>query len=578
MLKVLYLNIIFIILFFPLIAYSQSISYPQNEFISPVDDNLLISGNFAELRLNHFHSGIDIRTNSEVGRNIYAVADGYISRINVSPWGFGNALYVTHPNGYKTVYAHMSIFNETIQTYLEEKQYELEEFSVNLYPSPDELVVKQGDIIGYSGNSGRSYGPHLHFEIRESETDEPVNPLFFYTEVVDNIKPEIKNLEIYPFDDSSFVAGKNNKKILTVNGSSGKYYISDEIEVSGNIIFGIEAYDYLNYVGSENAVYAIDLYIDDTLIYSHKFNKFAFYESRYVNSMVDYEERISSSAKKIQRCYVAPNNKLRIYDFVKNKGIFNFNDDKKHSIKFVVKDEKENTSQLTFTVKSKTVKSSAEKYKISKTSYTMLMPYNSENYYISDDLRVTVPKKSLYENLYFTYKKYTDFTTTQYSDIHKIHNENTPLHSSITISLNASEIPENYIDKALIVRQNEEEDIASCGGKFINGFITAKSNKFGVFYLMIDTIPPKIVPLNISDGKDLSGNSKISFKVTDNLSGIETYNGYIDDNWVIFKYDGKNDLIYYDFDEKISKGEHLLKFIVTDERGNEKTFLAKFKY
>jgi hypothetical protein len=568
--------LVFVINLTTFVIYSQSVDYPKDDFVSPVGEKMLVSGNFAELRPNHFHSGIDVRTNGAVGEKIYAAADGYISRINVSPWGFGNALYINHPNGYKTVYAHLNVFNATIQNYLVEKQYELEEFSVNLYPSSDELIVKQGDVIGYSGNSGRSFGPHLHFEIRNTDTDEPVNPMFFYPNIVDNIKPEIQTLGIYPFDDTSFVAGKNEKKILTVNGSSGKYYISDDIEVYGNIIFGIEAYDYLNFVGSKNAVYSIDLFIDDTLIYSHQIDKFAFSESRYVNTMVDFEERNSPSAKRIQRSYIAPNNKLRIYNFSKNKGIYTFEDNQKHEIRFEVGDVLGNSAQLKFNVKSISDVKASEKYKNICTDYTMLMPYNCENYYISDDLRITVHKNCLYENLYFYYKKYTSESTSEYSEIHKIHNENTPLHSSITVSINADKVSEKYLDKAIIARKDNEGDITNCGGKYINGFITGKSKMFGSFFILIDTVAPTIKPLNISEGLDMSEIDKISFKVIDNLSGLETYNGYIDDKWVIFKYDGKNDHIYYEFDNKVIKGEHFLKFIVTDERGNESIFSTKF--
>lgn len=568
------LLLLILLLFNSLLINSQAPVIDEVDFISPVDLPMYVSGNFAELRPNHFHSGVDIRTNGEVGKNIYAVADGYVSRINISPWGFGNAVYINHPNGYKTVYAHLNEFSDVIKKYAEDKQYELELFSVNLYPSPDELTVKQGDIIGYSGNTGRSYGPHLHFEIRNIDGDEPVNPLLFYPTVVDNLKPEILTLGIYPFTDTSFVNGKNEKKILTVKGSSGKYYISDEIEVYGKIVFGIETYDYLNYVGSKNAVYSIDYYIDDSLYYSHEINKFSFYESRYVNSMVDFEER-NTSGKRIQRSYIAPNNKLNVYTFSKNRGIYSFTDDEKHQIKYIVKDIKGNKSELSFTVKSVSEIDESLKYDNIKTDYSMLMSYDKENYYITDDIRITVPKNCLYETIFFYYNKYTSIATSKYSDIHQIHEEYTPLQNSMTVSINASQVPEKYIDKAIIVRKNSD-DVISCGGKYMRDFITAKSNKFGSFYILVDTVVPKIKPVDIYEGAKKSKADLISFKVTDNLSGIENYNGYVDEKWVLFKYDGKNDLIFYKIDEKITKGKHNLKFIVEDERGNESEYSAIF--
>jgi len=558
------------------ILYSQDTIYPTTYFISPVGKNMLVSGNFAELRLNHYHSGIDLRTKGAIGEEIYAAADGYVSRINISPWGYGNALYITHPNGYKTVYGHLNNFSETIKEYAESKQYALEQFAVNLYLGKEDLVVKQGDVIGYSGNTGRSYGPHLHFEIRETENDEPYNPFLFFTKVLDNIKPEIFTLAIYPFNDTSFVDKTNAKKIISVAGSNGKYTISNnDIEVYGKIIFGVEAYDYLNSVGNRNAVYSIDLYVDDTLIYSHKMDKFLFSESRFINSMVDYKERITSE-KRIQRSYIAPNNLLNSYTFSKDKGIFTFTDDKKHQIKYIIKDIKGNSSELKFSVKSVSEISSTIKYKNIKTDYTMLMPYNVDNYYITNDLRISVYKKCLYENLYFYYSKTK--SDSKYSDIHNIHNQYTPLHSSMTISINAEKVPEKYIDKAIIARKNDDDEISNCGGKNINGFITAKSNKFGSFYILVDTVAPVIKAVNISKGVKKTSGDLISFKVTDNLSGLETYDGYIDNKWILFKFDGKNDLVYYECDKNITKGEHNLIFIVKDERGNQNTFSTTFYY
>jgi len=553
--------------------YSQE--FPQNDFKSPIGGKMQISGNFGELRENHFHSGMDVRTIALPKGEIFAIADGYVSRINISAWGYGNSIYITHPNGYKSVYAHLEKFNETISQFIENKQYAREEFALNLYPNPDELPIKQGDMIAIAGNTGYSFGEHLHFEIRDTETDEPYNPFLFGWNILDNIEPEIYKVAIYPLDDTSFVDGKNAKKIISVLGNNGKYYISENnIEVYGNIYFGIEANDYLNNVDSKNAVYSVKLFIDNELYYYHFINKFSFFESRYINSLIDYEENINSKLK-IQRSYVAPNNKLPIYKDVINSGVFVFNDNKVHEIKYLISDIDSNVSTLIFKVKSVSEIDKTIKYKNIKTDYTMLMSYNCENYYISDNLRITIPKNCLYENLYFNYNK-TESKTSQYSEIHNIHNDKTPLHNPLIISINAEKIPEKLLSKAIIAKKDSKNKITSLGGKYINGFITSKSKTFGTFYILLDTIVPTILPLNISDGKNMSTETSIKFKVTDNISDIQTYDGYVDDKWILFKYDGKNDLIYYDFDKKVEKGEHFLKFIVLDERGNENVFTAKF--
>ncbi len=559
--------------FFLSCLFSQT--YPQNDFISPVGDKMLISGDFGEIRSNHFHSGVDFRTRVNPKGEIFAVADGYVSRINVSAWGYGNAVYITHNNGYKSVYGHLEYFNQTITEYLETKQYARQEFALNLYPNPDELPVKQGEFIGRAGNTGYSFGEHLHFEIRDSRTDEPINPLLFGWNIADDKKPEFRNLAIYPLDDSSFVAGKNAKKIIKTQGANGKFVPQENnIVVSGNIIFGIEAYDYFSNIESENGVYSVRLYKNNELIYQHFVNKFSFFESRYINTFIDYQESITSGLK-IQRSYIAPNNKLNFYQNTKNAGVCVFTNDSIYEMKYVISDIKGNESELTFKVKS--IANIKAKYEYIKNDYTMLMNCKTDNYYISDDLRLTVHRNSLYENLYFYYS-HKSSKDTEYSDIHYIHNSKTPLHMPMTISIDASKVPQDKINKAIIVTKNSKNEIESIGGKYMNGFITAKSKNFGLFYITLDTTPPIVTPLNISEKKDMTGEKNIKFKVTDNMKKIDDYSGYIDSTWFLFKYDGKNDLIYYDIDHRLSTGKHVLKFVATDACGNETVYKTNFIY
>ena len=174
--KQFYMRLIIIpFLFFISVSMAQN-SYPQDYFQSPLEIPLILSGTFAELRSNHFHSGLDIKTQQQSGLKVMAAASGFVSRIKVSHFGYGKALYITHPNGYTTVYAHLQNFNPEIDAYIKHRQYKNESYEIELFPKAGELLVNNGDIVAYSGNTGGSGGPHLHFEIRNKQ-EHPMNPM-----------------------------------------------------------------------------------------------------------------------------------------------------------------------------------------------------------------------------------------------------------------------------------------------------------------------------------------------------------------------------------------------------------------
>ncbi len=551
--------------------FSQS-NYPTDEFCPPLDIKLYLSGSFAELRSNHFHSGVDIRTQGVEGKNIISIYDGYVSRIKISPWGFGNALYITHTNGYSSVYAHLQQFSPEIAQYIEDKQYKRQEFAMNLYPNPDKFPVKKGEIVAISGNSGRSFGPHLHFEIRNKD-DEPVDPMLFGFDIKDDIKPEFKKLAIYPADDTSFVDNRNYKKILTVSGSNGRFSCSQIVKVHGSIYFGLEAFDHLNNVGSRNAICEVELYVDDNQVYHHKIETFSFYDDKYINSFVDYRERLAGS--RIQRSYVEPNNKLPFYKYVKNRGVVVFNDNKIHKLKYIIKDTYGNTSTLNFKVQSRPDIDKNIKYKNIPTDYKMLMSYKNENIFMKDEIRIMIHKHCLYDNLYF---KFSSNSTPRgaYSKIYSVHNEFTPLHRPITVSIDGKKVPDRLHDKALIVRVDRKGKKHSAGGRWINGFISAKTRYFGKFYIATDQTAPIIRAVNISKNANMSSRKTIEFKVYDNLAGINEYNGYIDGEWVLFKYDGKSGKFHHEFDHRVAKGKHKLVFEVSDKVGNVAKYEVDF--
>ena len=557
-------------------VFSQA-DYPQDYFRSPVDIPIYLSGNFGEIRSAHFHSGIDIKTQGVVGKNVYAAADGYISRIKVSPSGYGNALYITHPNGYVSVYGHLQSFKTIVEKYVLEQHYSKKKFSINLFPSSDKFPVSKGEIIGQSGNSGFSGGPHLHFEIRDAKTENPINPLLFGFEISDNISPKIYDLYIYPQNSHSFVDNRNYSKRIKLTGSKGKYVLQKNRTISlyGEIGFGLRTYDFLNDSHNRCGVYSVKVFVDSNLIYFHKLSEFSFSETSYIKSFIDYFEK-EKHKRKVQKNFVEPNNKLSIYKEVKDRGIYEFIDDTFHTVSFEVKDAYENISTFKFKVKSSFPENIQADNDLK--DYALAMPFQIQNTFENDKVKVIIPKNSLFDNLFFEYSSCSS-DLFKYSEIHHIHNIYTPLNKAFTLSIKSDKIPEKYYDKSLIAILDEENKIInSIGGKLKNGYITAKSAQFGSFAIAIDTIVPEIKRLNIINGKDMSKYKNIKFKITDDLSGIKSFIGYIDESWVLFRYDLKKNTIFYNFsDNKIKKGkQHKLLLFVIDNKDNKASIEVDF--
>ena len=347
-----------ILLLFVLLFQTQIFAqklYPKDYFLSPLDIPLLLSANFAELRSNHFHGGLDFKTQGVEGKNIYAVADGYVSRIRISPTGYGNALYITHQNGYTTVYGHLKSFRKDIRDDVRKAQYDSTRYVIDYYPDSSKFVVKKGEIVALSGNTGSSGGPHLHFEIRDKNSEIQFNPLFFNFNVVDNVKPTIYSLKIYPIDYRSLINEKNAEIILPVIKNENGYSISSTtpIQLSGNIGFAVSTNDFLNNSSNKCGIYSIELQQNNKYIYSFKLDEISLKNTKYINAHMDYVEHENKS-KDFHKAFRLPNNRLEIYsDTIVNNGIINFNNDSIHKIKIIVKDVYQNASVLSFDIKSK---------------------------------------------------------------------------------------------------------------------------------------------------------------------------------------------------------------------------------
>jgi len=543
----------------------------ENHLHPPLKNPLLLSGNFGELRSDHFHAGIDIKTQGTGGKKVYAIADGYVSRIRVSANGYGRALYIHHPEkGLTSVYGHLKRFNKKLERFVKKSQYEQKSFEVQLFPEKGLFPVKKGELAGLSGNSGSSDGPHLHFEIRQLSDQKPLNPLHYSLEVVDNIPPQIFNLAVYPLGKSASVEGKRQKHFYdAVSRGRGTYQLLDQTipEVSGRIGFGLRAYDFLD--GSPNwcGLYTMKLYIDNTLMYHHQMDGFFFYETRYINAHIDYEEKKKNNHT-YQKSWLEPNNPLSIYEYLRNDGIYTFTDDTLHEVTYQITDVYGNTSTLSFQVQSRV--DLPDSLKQEQKTKGRMMPYNEANTFKKSHLKLNFPKKAFYDTIHFEYSR-TEAPVRQgvfYSDLHHIHNEHTPVHKRYTLSIKPEGLPGMLRNKAFIALVNgEDEPYVYQGGEFVNGFIATEVRKFGKYAVLVDREEPSISPLVLND-------QQLSFHISDELSGIQSYNGYINGEWVLFEYDPKNDRLTYHIDpERLEEAEsYELELYVSDPLNNIATY------
>jgi hypothetical protein len=547
-------------------------------FISPVKIPLMLSANFGELRIDHFHSGLDIKTQGVSGKEVVAAANGYIYRISVSPGGFGKALYIRHPMGYSTVYGHLDRFTPEIEEYVTTQQYEKMSYLVTLFPAKEKFPVKQGDLIAYSGNSGSSAGPHLHYEIRKSDSEIPINPLLFDFGIADNIEPVIEKLVIYPINRHTLINNQHNIKKINVSGGHGNYSIpaETEIRIRGSAGFGIKSFDLLNDSYNKCAVFSIELSIDSIPVFKYVMDGFSFNESRFINSHIDYETYLKENIY-IERIFVLPNDRLRVYKDVVNRGIVNFNDDITHLAEITVTDLNNNKSTLSFTVKAQPISLQDVAETVDKN--LKLMPYNGSNKFVSENISIRIPAGALYDTLYFSYKKSAG-TREMLSDLHHVHDRFTPVHKAYTLSIKPNIIPAGKESKMLIVQLGDDQKKSAMNSIWSEGYLTAEVLSFGNFYIGIDSVAPVIYPNGLVPGANLTGKKEIKIKITDEFSGIKSYEPTIDGKWALFEYDQKNDLLIYRFDEqRISQGKkHSLSLKVTDNKDNISFYNCDFTW
>ena len=547
-------------------------TFPQ--YGSPLDIPIYLSATFGEIRPNHIHAGLDIKTQGVEGKKVYAVADGYISRIGVSPFGYGNVLYITHNDGYTSVYAHLQRFSGEIAKYVKQYQYNHKKFAAQIYPEADKFPIKKGQLIGYSGNSGGSGGPHLHFEIRHTLSEKPVNPMYFGYKIEDKVKPLIQGVSVYPLGDNSTLEGDIKPLYLSVlEGENGHYTLKDKIhvEANGEIAFGIRTFDHVGTSTNKNGPYLYELFLDDKLAFQVECDSFSYSEPRYVNSLLDYRHYKQKKTSYV-RTETDPFNKLQMIE-VKNGTVAIVKGDTVR-VRFKIRDYSGNTSQVSFDVVG-VAPVEVERPQHRRSEYFVRADGSMNSDITIEDFNVSLEKGTLFRDEWIQTGQRDEKGCC--SRIYRFGDEEMTTFKNFTVRIRPWEKWANH-PKMYIAYIDNSGKVSSLGGKMKNGCMEVETRSMGEYTIKIDTVVPTVKASNFKKGQSVKSLKSLRFKISDDMTGIETYDIYLNDVWVLGQYDAKNALLYYEFDDKIKKGENNVKVVVTDAVGNTKTLKTNVVY
>lgn len=530
----------------------------ETDFRSPFDFPLLLSANFGELRPNHFHNGLDIKTQGVTGKPIHCIADGYVSRVAVSHGGYGQAVYVTHPNGLTSVYGHVVAFARKIQTAVRDYQYDNETFTCDLTFPPEEFPVKRGEVIALSGNEGSSAGPHLHLELRRTDTGEYIDPMPYFKRYLKDTKaPRADLIGFYPIGGKGVVEGSPRKKLVDVTA------LKQPVTAWGEIYTGISGKDYMDGTSNFYGVHGVTLYVDSVEVFGSKTDMVAPDENRMINAFTDYDELVRSR-RLIMRSHILPGNRLRLLRAGESRGVVRIDEERDYHFRYVLEDNFGNRSVYRFVVRGR--RQPVPEY---TPAGNRQLYWNRTNVVREPGMELVVPRGCLYEDVSLRTETQGDSASASLDYV--LDAGNTPLHGYCDLSVGVRRRVVGDTAKYYIVQKYGNRR-ASMGGTYADGWVKARVRTFGTFAVAVDTVPPRVSPLGMGSWR---ANRNIRFKVGDAETGIASYKVYIDGHFVLFGL--KKGVLVIQDPEKVKKGvPHRAEIIVTDYCGNETRKIYKF--
>jgi murein DD-endopeptidase MepM/ murein hydrolase activator NlpD len=541
------------------------VNYPKDYFRSPLDIPMQLSGNFGELRPNHFHAGFDLKTFQKEGLPVYAVADGYVSRIKISTFGNGKTIYITHANGFTSVYGHLQRATDSIEDFIKKTHYTEQSFEIEKYLKPGELIVKKGQVIALSGNSGASEGPHLHFEFRDNVTENIINPMLFGfdTFLKDTKKPIIFNVYAYPLEDETLVNQSKRPLLLNLILQKDGTYLADKVIANGKIGFGINAFDYDDVSYNKNGVYKVQTYYNGKPNFGYQFDTYSFDEMRYINAFIDYS-RYKQTQQRVQKLFMKNPFNLSIIKTDATNGVVTVVPNLTSIFRFEVSDFYGNQTSVTIPIGYEVLPTIIQKEPVSK----YFVKAKNESNFSKDNISVFFPAETFYEDFNLNFEVINDTLF--------LNNDTVPAHSNFSIEIDDHKFPESQRDKLFIASINGKKMGYNYTSRKENVF-TTKVKILGKYALVLDTIPPKISIPKPIEGKWLSEFKSIQFTISDGQSGVKSYNGYLNGKWILFEYDNKTKKIIHNFSDGIvAEGVNELKINVMDNMGNSTIFETHF--
>lgn len=544
-------------------VYGSFAQERKTDFCVPFNFELFLSGNFAELRSNHFHSGLDFKTQGAVGKPILSVADGYICRATVQPGGYGLALYVRHDNGYMTVYGHLDRFPQAVAKRVRDYQYEKETYSADVSFSPNELRVKKGEVLAYSGNSGYSFGPHLHFEVRDSTGSEWYDPMIFYKDKLkDTRPPRASAFALYPSPGCGAVCGSSSSKVIEVKDGA----VADTLDAWGWIGLGVKALDYMDGTNNRYGVYGIELRVDGRMIYSSRMACFSSDENRLINAWTDYPRYVNEGVW-FQRMYRLGNNPLRAIETDAENGMLCVDEERLYRVECRLYDYHGNASVYHFNIRGKMQDISQQ------TGQGARLWWYMNNSVELEGLRLDVPAGELFENVMLNAGE--EQSRYGISGRYLLGEEPVPLWHGAVLSLKVNEDSVADVSK-LYIESFTSKGRYALRGEYRDGWVTADIKAIAGFEVAVDSVAPLLTPLN---EKRWARNGKVVFKVEEKETSVSSFRGTLNGKFVLFEYSSKNGRIVLDLKkENIRRGEHLLRLEVVDACGNTGLFEKKIKY